>query len=117
MFENAMLLLVVMCIVLLTVWFIAYMRGQVDYKMQVFPKIWYLFRHTVLKAEILIGYGIYSLESIIRNKEKEEFSQYTITDPKSAGIKRKEQKLFEMENTYHTHYRHRKNSYNMKILK
>lgn len=116
MLENTIFLLTVMLLLILTVGFIWYMRGKVDSRDYVFHKIWYLFRYAALKLEIGAGYGIMAMESLGKNRKKEEGVRCPVVDVRKNRIQMKEWKLKEMKEE-HFSAAQQKELYNLKILK
>lgn len=97
MLENTILFMTILLFVMLTAGFIWYMRGRVDNRNYVFYKIGLLFRYVILKLEVGAGYGIMALESLKKNKQKEEGSRYPMVNMRENRIRVKEWKLKEME--------------------
>lgn len=97
MLENTILFMTILLFVILTTGFVWYMRGRVDNRDYVFYKIRLLFRYAALKLEVGAGYGIMALESLKKNKQKEEGARHPIINMKENRLRMKEWKLKEIE--------------------
>ena len=97
MLENTILFMTILLFVILTAGFVWYMRGRVDNRDYVFYKIGLLFRYVILKLEVGAGYGIIALESLKKNKQKEEGTRYPSVNMKEKRLRMKERKLKEIE--------------------
>lgn len=117
MSEKLILFMTIVLLIILTAVFVDYMRGRVDSRDYIFHKIWYLFTYASLKTEILIGTGITALESLFRNERREEFSKYSLENPRVNEICKKKQKLREMKEVHGNSRTQKKELFNLKILR